>query len=326
MIEDNPQVSIVIPVYNGSNYLREAIDSALAQTYNNIEVIVVNDGSNDEGKSEAIVKSYGDLITYFHKENGGVSSALNLGIREMSGELFSWLSHDDKYYPWKIEKQVDYYLTLENKKSIIFSHQDTINAHGNIILKGKKYDLKESGLVFQLIYKSFIGGCTLLIPIIAFEETGYFSEKYKSVQDYDMWFRMINRGYSFTYLPITSGMSRVHNMQDTNTKRKILIDEKTKFFSELQDWLRKDLWCDAWNNKAVLFLFLALQYKKNNLWDLYRFNYNKGCVMIKIVKPSYKISALIYSFYVLLWTKYLSPAAYYYKGRLLFNQIKAKLL
>ena len=82
----SPKVSIVIPVYNGANYLSEAIDSALAQTYSNIEILVVNDGSNDEGATERIAKSYGEKIRYFAKENGGVSSALNLGIREMHGE------------------------------------------------------------------------------------------------------------------------------------------------------------------------------------------------------------------------------------------------
>ena len=93
--EYDPKVSIIIPVYNGANYVSEAIDSALAQTYKNIEIIVVNDGSSDDGATEKIAKSYGDRIRYFAKENGGVSSALNFGIRQMTGEWFSWLSHDD---------------------------------------------------------------------------------------------------------------------------------------------------------------------------------------------------------------------------------------
>ena len=81
-------VSIIIPVYNGANYLREAIDSALNQTYQNCEVIVVNDGSDDNGKTEEITLSYGSRIRYFRKENGGVATALNAGIREMQGEYF----------------------------------------------------------------------------------------------------------------------------------------------------------------------------------------------------------------------------------------------
>lgn len=73
MNEFKPLVSIVIPVYNGSNYLQEALDSAVAQTYKNLEIIVVNDGSTDD--TENIALSYGDKIRYFYKENGGTSTA-----------------------------------------------------------------------------------------------------------------------------------------------------------------------------------------------------------------------------------------------------------
>ncbi|MDO5394131.1 MAG: glycosyltransferase family A protein, partial [Mycoplasmatota bacterium] len=101
------KVTLVIPVYNGSNYLKDAIDSALAQTYKNLEILVVNDGSNDEGKTRDIALSYGDKIKYYEKENGGVSTALNLAIKEMTGDYLSWLSHDDMYYPNKIERQIE---------------------------------------------------------------------------------------------------------------------------------------------------------------------------------------------------------------------------
>ena len=72
----NPKVSIVIPAYNAANYLAEAIDSALNQTYPNIEIVVVNDGSNDDGITRQICQSYGDKIRYFEKENGGCAMPL----------------------------------------------------------------------------------------------------------------------------------------------------------------------------------------------------------------------------------------------------------
>ena len=90
MFISSPLVSIVIPVYNGSNYLKEAIDSALAQTYKNIEVLVINDGSNDDDLTNEIAFSFGDKIKYYKKENGGVSSALNYGISKMKGDYFSY--------------------------------------------------------------------------------------------------------------------------------------------------------------------------------------------------------------------------------------------
>jgi glycosyltransferase involved in cell wall biosynthesis len=118
----NPKVSIVIPVYNnGSNYLREAIDSALFQTYKNIEVIVVNGGSTDGGKTDRICKSYGNKIRYYVKENGGIATALNMGIEKMKGEYFSWLSHDDVYYPEKVQKQIEVLSGFEDKETVIYS-------------------------------------------------------------------------------------------------------------------------------------------------------------------------------------------------------------
>ena len=112
------KVSIIIPVYNGERYLKEAIDSALAQTYSNLEVIVINDGSVD--RTEDIALSYGNKIRYFSKKNGGVASALNLGISVMQGEYFSWLSHDDIYLEDKIEKQMEILNNADNPNTIIW--------------------------------------------------------------------------------------------------------------------------------------------------------------------------------------------------------------
>ena len=106
MLNSNSLVSIIIPVYNGSNYLKEAIESALGQTYKNIEILVINDGSNDKGLTHNLAISFGDKIKYYKKENGGVASALNFGIVKMKGEYFSWLSHDDIYKPEKTELQI----------------------------------------------------------------------------------------------------------------------------------------------------------------------------------------------------------------------------
>ena len=113
---DFPLISIVIPVYNGSNYLAEAIDSALAQTYPNFEIIVVNDGSNDDGATAAVARRYGDKIRYYEKENGGSSSAINYGISKMYGEWFSWLSHDDLYMPQKLQMEMGYLASLDVSK------------------------------------------------------------------------------------------------------------------------------------------------------------------------------------------------------------------
>jgi glycosyltransferase involved in cell wall biosynthesis len=151
----SPLVSIVIPVYNGANYLREAIDSALMQTYGNIEIIVVNDGSTDGGQTEAIARSYGSEIHYLHKENGGVASALNLGIQHMQGQFFSWLSHDDVYYPQKIESQVRS-LPEGKEPVILFSDYELINDH-SVFLREIHYRAdKNKALIYSLLVGTHI--------------------------------------------------------------------------------------------------------------------------------------------------------------------------
>ena len=99
-MKNNPKVSIIIPVYNGEKYVKSAIQSALKQTYKNIEIIVVNDGSTDN--TDKVVQQFKNKIIYLKKENGGVSSALNLGLLYMTGDYFSWLSHDDIYKKNKV--------------------------------------------------------------------------------------------------------------------------------------------------------------------------------------------------------------------------------
>lgn len=188
-----PLVSIIIPVYNGANYMHEAIDSALAQTYKNIEIIVINDGSKDNGKSEEIALSYGDKIRYFSKENGGCGSALNYGIKNMKGKYFSWLSHDDLYYPDKIENQINVLNKLDNKDTIIYGGYELIDEKGSSLRCIKPDDIlpkKKLNISLLPLLRGLIHGCSLLIPVKYFHEVGLFNEKLPTTQDYDLWFKI----------------------------------------------------------------------------------------------------------------------------------------
>lgn len=188
----NPLVSIVIPVYNGENYLCDAIDSALAQTYPNVEVIVVNDGSTDD--TEKLCLSYGDKIRYFKKDNGGVSSALNLGIKKMRGDYFSWLSHDDVYYPNKIERNMDALNQCGDMQAIVFGNWDLLNVNfGDItpIRAENFYEAEQiTNSVFPVLFDSMLHICTLLIHKCYFEYLGLFDEKLRYTQDMDFVFRL----------------------------------------------------------------------------------------------------------------------------------------
>lgn len=203
MLSKQPKVSIIIPVYNGSNYLKEAIDSALAQTYSNCEVLVVNDGSCDEGKTETIALSYGDRIRYFKKENGGVASALNMGIRQMTGEYFSWLSHDDVYYPNKVEREVQAIIESGDPTKLVQCEYDFYDeATGTYTPTdfSKTYTIKQlTNSVFSVLQLQ-IHACCALIHKSHFERVGMFDENLKTVQDIEMWFRLF-RGQKSLFVP-----------------------------------------------------------------------------------------------------------------------------
>lgn len=209
----NPKVSIIIPVFNGANYLEEAIETALGQTYKNIEVIVINDGSTDKGKTEEIARKYIPRITYHSKENGGVSTALNLGIKLMTGDYFSWLSHDDLYRSNKIQKQIDLLSSTEKPgRTIIYSDYSV-----EYVATKKTIDisLKKTNPAFfrcQVAIENNLHGCTMLVPKAAFIECGMFNESLRAVQDYDMWFRL-GKKYTFMHLANNLVIGRVHSEQ-----------------------------------------------------------------------------------------------------------------
>lgn len=210
----NQKVSIIIPVYNGEAFLRQSIESALNQTYSNIEVIVVNDGSTDD--TEQIALSYKDKIKYFYKENGGVASALNLGIEEMEGEYFSWLSHDDLYKKDKIKNQIDFINdnTLD-ENVILFGGYTYITKHGRIIQSINLNKLFPDERINDSLFCVFFGeanGCTMLIHRNLFNKYGMFNESLKTTQDYDLWYRMI-KNVEIRYTFTNDVLMRLHDMQ-----------------------------------------------------------------------------------------------------------------
>ncbi|MGC1309592.1 MAG: glycosyltransferase family A protein [Phormidesmis sp.] len=102
-----PLVSIIVPVYNGFQYLSETLQSALSQSYQPFELIVVNDGSID--KSDEIATSF-EKVRYFYQQHQGVSAARNLGIKVAKGEMIAFLDADDIWEPNKLTVQVEYML------------------------------------------------------------------------------------------------------------------------------------------------------------------------------------------------------------------------
>lgn len=229
MKESLPLVSIIIPVYNGSNYLDQAIDCALAQSYSNIEVIVVNDGSNDDGETDKIARLYGKKIRYFQKKNGGVATALNFAIQHMGGKYFTWLSHDDLYSLDKIEAQINSLKVIKQDKVIPFCDSEKIDTSSSVIapVKIRKSHVNNSIL---LVLSTKVHGCSFLIPKTAFNKIGLFNEELKNTQDVEMWLRLALDGYQFQYVPKVKVRGRIHHLQTSKTTTKRHQIEKTTYF------------------------------------------------------------------------------------------------
>ena len=226
-----PLVSIIIPVYNGSNYLAQAIDSALNQTYKNIEILVINDGSNDDGATERIALSYGDKIKYIHKENGGTASALNAGICNMSGEYFSWLSHDDLYFPDKVEKQINAILQSSNPTSTIISSRGMLINKDNEQLKAvkRKFVAGEKSSTEALKWISHgkgINGCAVLLPKAIIDKIGLFDNVFIYLNDLEYWYRVFLSNANLFFTDDVLVKTRIHNQQASKTKRHLLNNEK----------------------------------------------------------------------------------------------------
>lgn len=254
-----PLVSIIIPVYNGADYVAEAIESAINQTYKNIEIIVIDDGSTDNGKTDEVIQKYESKIKYIKKENGGVSSALNLGIKEMKGDYFSWLSHDDKYELDKIEKQINLLNKYDNQKNLIAlcGTQQIDKNSKNISTRIRKKILKGNQIISykevlqSLLNKGSFNGCALLIHKSIFEECENFDENLRFCQDIYLWIKIFLKHYNLVYSDDKLVYSRVHNQQATQTKRAFLHSDSIYISKKLINDLAKE--SDNKNNFYYLF-------------------------------------------------------------------------
>ena len=271
----SPKISIIIPVYNGSKYLKYAIDCALKQTYTNVEIIVVNDGSNDGKKSASVAKKYGKKIKYYEKENGGVSSALNYGIKKMTGEYFAWLSHDDMIEPDHIEKLVEYISIEGNEKKIPYASFKIIDEYGNIrledtiIAQTNCFDYKTSLMQNEFtLLKGEINGGSVLIPKEAFKKHGMFDEKQRITQERDMWSRLMTE-YKFISIPYVTAMIRTHSNQVTNTNPNIKIESDKKNI-EIISSISNERIKKMGLSKNEFYEILKLHHKDNNNREIYK--------------------------------------------------------
>ena len=225
MERDRPKISVVMPVFNGGRYIEQALDSVLSQTYRGFEIVMVNDGSNDDGHTDGIGRLYqqahADRFQYLAQANAGVGAALNTGVAAMRGEVFCWLSHDDLFEPEKLERQVDFFARLNKPEAMLISDYRLIDSEGE---ETARVQLPH-GVAMRAprlpLFRGWVNGCTIFIPKSLFPSSAPFDPQYSHVQDYRLWLELLDRAEMF-HQPEMLVRYRVHGAQDSRQPQAVV--------------------------------------------------------------------------------------------------------
>ena len=207
--ESPPLISIVIPTYNNAEYLADTINSVLKQTYSNIEIIVVDDGSTD--RSPDVLRTFGEKISVIKSENLGAAHARNLGIKASYGEILAFLDSDDLWEPSKIEKQV-LKMAAEGLDLVYCSGKEFGNLQKNLT----RHQARFSGDCYKYFVSNpttaiIVLGCSsALIKKEVLDKSGLFDEKFRGpAEDWDF-FRRICRNAKVGFISEELVKYRIH--------------------------------------------------------------------------------------------------------------------
>ncbi len=178
-------ISVIIPTYNRLEYLKTSVSSVLNQSFKDFELIVVDDGSTDQTESWCI--SQPD-IKYLKKENGGVSSARNYGIKQALGEWIAFLDSDDQWLPKKLEMQYNF---MKENPTIKIIHTNELWYRKGVFVNQRKIHEKFGGWIFEkMLPLCLISPSAVTIHKDVFESVGVFDEELPAGEDYDLWLRI----------------------------------------------------------------------------------------------------------------------------------------
>ena len=179
-------VSVIIPTYNREHFLQKAIDSVLNQTYPYFELIVVDDGSEDN--TAELAENYSSDIVYIRQENKGPAAARNRGVQAARYALLAFLDSDDRFAENKLEVQIE---AMQEKPAYLISHTQEMWYRNGRLLNQKIKHRKNSGDIFnQSLELCAVGISTVLMYREIFERYGLFDEEYPCCEDYEFWLRV----------------------------------------------------------------------------------------------------------------------------------------
>jgi len=236
----------VIPVYNSEKFLQKSLESVLNQTYKNLEIIAINDGSND--KSLEILQKYSNSMLIISQNNQGLASALTNAIQKITGRWFKWMSPDDVLYPHAIETLVNEAKNLP-ENTIIYSNWELIDEKENklgIFSESNYNDLKNFDYNIRLLDNQIINVNTTLIPSSLFKKGCVVQELDDPVAiDYDFFLRAgILYDTSFQLIPKSLLMYRINSdqlsHQNISKTLSYLSEVKNNILNKLDDIKRKE--------------------------------------------------------------------------------------
>ena len=194
-VVDSPKVSVIVPTYNRADRLERALNSIVSQTYQDFELIVVDDGSTD--KTYQLMKSFPKAQYFYIKKNSGVSKARNVGLAFAKGELICFLDSDDLWKEKKIQIQS---LWLENNKDSQICYTDEIWVRNGVRVNPMNRHRKYSGDIFRhCLGLCIVSPSSVMIRAKLFDEIGNFDESLPACEDYDLWLRIASK-YAFHFI------------------------------------------------------------------------------------------------------------------------------
>ena len=231
--------SVIIPVYNASEFLKETLDSVRNQTYTNHEVLVTDDGSNDN--TVKVLENYKKAnpefpLDFVTQENMGVSAARNNAILRATGDYVAFLDQDDWWFPEKLEK-IARILNINTGIDVLYHRAISIGwkKRETIFKSGQ---LESPPLADLLFNGNRIGISTAVVRLDKLKEVGGFNQDLHYIEDYDLWLKLANKNASFYYMPDVLS-KYIWRQESMSNKVEYMIKEKLTTLDYYFNMLRK---------------------------------------------------------------------------------------